>query len=183
MEYAKREEVLEKTKNRYQIDEKDFVVVTGGKIDLFKQQTLLLMEAAGEMADINIKLFVFGSVVEELKTKLYRLCGERVKYIGWLNNKEAYELFAAADLAVFPGRHSVFWEQVVGQGIPIVVKRWEGTEHVDLGGNALFLEEDSVEEIRNKLSAAYQGLDHMKTAAKRNSHLFLYSDVAKKSIR
>lgn len=183
VEYAKREEVLEKTKNRYQIDEKDFVVVTGGKIDLFKQQTLLLMEAAGEMADINIKLFVFGSVVEELKTKLYQLCGERVKYIGWLNNKEAYELFAAADLAVFPGRHSVFWEQVVGQGIPIVVKRWEGTEHVDLGGNALFLEEDSAEEIRNKLSAAYQGLDHMKTAAKRNSHLFLYSDVAKKSIR
>lgn len=183
VEYAKQEEVLEKTRDRYRIDKTDFVVVTGGKIDLFKQQTLLLMEAVERMPDIDIQLFVFGSVVEELKTKLYQLCGERVKYIGWLDNKEAYELFAVADLAVFPGRHSVFWEQAVGQGIPVIVKRWEGTEHVDLGGNALFLEEDSAEEIKNKLLTAYNGLDNMKFVAERSSHLFLYGDVAKESIQ
>ena len=83
------------------------------------------MEAVNEISDMNIKLFVFGSVVKELKAKLHELCGERVEYIGWLNNRESYELFATADIAVFPGRHSVYWEQVVGQGIPMIVKRWQ----------------------------------------------------------
>jgi len=183
VEYAGQKEVVGKTKKKYQIDEKDFVIVTGGKIDLFKQQTLMLMKAVNQMLDINIKLFVFGSVVEELKGKLYQLCSERVKYVSWLNNKEAYELFAIADIAIFPGRHSVYWEQAVGQGIPMIVKRWEGTEHVDLGGNVLFLDEDSVEEIKKKMAEAYGNLENMKAVARKNSRSFLYSSVARESIK
>ena len=183
VEHAEEAEVIEKTRGRYRIGEKDFVIVTGGKIDMFKQQTLLLMEAVNQMPDKNMKLFVFGSVVEELNVKLHQLCSDRVKYIGWLNNKEAYELFAAADIAVFPGRHSVFWEQVVGQGIPVIVKRWAGTEHVDLGGNALFLDEDSVEEIKKKMSIACENLKNMEIAARNDRHLFLYGNVARESIQ
>lgn len=182
VEHAEEAEIIEKTRDRYQIEEKDFVIATGGKIDMFKQQTLLLMEAVNRIPDENMKLFVFGSVVEELDMKLHQLCSDKVKYIGWLNNKETYELFAVADIAVFPGRHSVFWEQVVGQGIPIIVKRWVGTEHVDLGGNALFLDEDSVEEIRKKLSMACENLENMRRAARKNRELFLYSNIARESI-
>lgn len=183
VEHAEEAEIIEKTRDRYQIEEKDFVIVTGGKIDMFKQQTLLLMEAVNRIPDENMKLFVFGSVVEELDMKLHQLCSDKVKYIGWLNNKEAYELLAAADIAVFPGRHSVFWEQTIGQGIPIIVKRWDGTEHVDLGGNALFLDEDSVEEIKRKISMACENFENMKSVARKNRHLFLYGNIARKSIQ
>ena len=43
----------------------------------------------------------------------------------------------------------MFWEQVAGMGIPMVCKYWEGTTHVDCGGNVKFLYRDSVEEIKS----------------------------------
>ena len=115
----------DETRKKYSIEENDFLVMTGGKIDLFKTQTLLLMEAVHKITRKNVKLIVFGSVAPELKDEVESLAdGEKVQYIGWINANESYPLFAAADLVVFPGRHSVFWEQVVAQGIPMLVKHW-----------------------------------------------------------
>ena len=48
---------------------------------------------------------------------------------------------------MFPGRHSVFWEQVVGIGKPLVVKYWDGTTHIQVNGNVVFLYNDTVEDI------------------------------------
>ena len=40
----------------------------------------------------------------------------------------------------------MFWEQVVAQGIPMVVKYWEGNLHIDFSkGNVEFLYNDSEE--------------------------------------
>ena len=57
--------------------------MTGGKIDLAKTQTLLLMKAVGQMYEDRFRLIVFGSVVEELKEELSSLVdGKKVQYIG-----------------------------------------------------------------------------------------------------
>lgn len=56
-------------------------------------------------------------------------------------------IFSAANLGVFLGTHSVFWEQTVAQGTPLVVKYWQGMTHIDIGGNCVFLYKDSTEEI------------------------------------
>ena len=110
------------------------------------------MQAVSEIGNDKLKLIVFGSIAPELKAQVESLAnGESVQYIGWVNANDSYPLFAAADLVVFPGGHSVFWEQVVGQGIPMIVKKWEGTTHVDCGGNVEFLYQDSVEEIKEKI--------------------------------
>lgn len=152
VERAGRPEVRARVRDRFGIGQEDFLVVTGGKIDAFKTQTLLLMEAVKEIGRENLKLLVFGSVEEELKDRLLSLCdGKKIQYIGWAKGEEPYEYFASADLAVFPGRHSVYWEQVVVQGIPMLCKYWEGTTHVDIGGNVEFLKEDSAGLIREKL--------------------------------
>ena len=37
-------------------------------------------------------------------------------------SKDSYDYFEASDLVVFPGCHSVMWEQVTGQGKPMLVK-------------------------------------------------------------
>lgn len=142
-------EVRSRIRAQYGIAEDDFLVMTGGKIDAFKTQTLLLMEAVRQMPNEKVRLIVFGSVAQELKGKVDALAdGSKVQYVGWVQAKDSYDFFAAADLAVFPGRHSVFWEQVAAQGIPMLVKDWPGTHHVDLGGNVKFLTKDSAEEIR-----------------------------------
>ena len=134
----------------------------------------------------NVKLLVFGSVVDELKNEVSELCSAAVQYIGWVDSKITDQYFAAADLVVFPGRHSVFWEQVAGMGIPMVCKYWEGTTHVDVGGNVRFIQHDSVEEITDILQGIIQNEDvyaKMKSIAQsKGKETFSYREIAKRSI-
>lgn len=165
----------------------DFVIVTGGKIDKAKLQTLLLMEAVKSIENQKIKLLIFGSVEEEIKTKFNSLCdGKKIQYLGWANEEQSYKYFSIADLVVFPGRHSVYWEQVVAMGIPMLCKYWTGTQHIDIGGNVRFLKRDSAEEIQKFVDdivfddEKYENLKN--NAAKEKRKQFLYSEIAEKSI-
>lgn len=178
-------EIRNKIREKYNIKKDDFLIMTGGKIDAFKTQTLLLMEAVRETKPKNVKLIVFGSVDDNLKAKVDELAdGEKVQYIGWIEAKESYAFFAAADLVAFPGRHSVFWEQVVGQGIPMVVKYWEGTTHVNVCGNVKFLYKDSENEIEDVINEILMNDEYsvMKEKAILASKQFRYGDIARKSI-
>lgn len=173
-------------REQFGVKEDDFLVVTGGKIDAFKMQTLLLMEAVREIENDSLKLLVFGSVEEELKDRMRTLCaGKKIQYAGWAKGEQAYEYFAAADLAVFPGRHSVYWEQVAAQGIPMFCKYWEGTTHIDIGGNVEFLMEDSAELIKNKLSELLENPEKYRKmkecAASDRRHQFSYRVIARKA--
>ena len=174
-------------RERFCIGQEDFLLVTGGKIDAFKTQTLLLMEAVRRIDDDRLKLLVFGSIEEDLKERLLALCdGKRIQYIGWAKGEQSYEYFAAADLVVFPGRHSVYWEQAVAQGVPMLCKYWEGTTHVDIGGNVEFLMEDSAEEIQNrllKIMSNPEEFERMKKAAEgQGKQEFSYRQISRKSI-
>lgn len=177
-------EVRQEYRKKYGIDDDDFLIVTGGKIDLAKKQTLLLMDAVNQINNPRIKLIVFGSIVPELKEEVIKKCSEKVRYIGWISSEQSYPHFAMADLVVFPGRHSVFWEQVAGQGIPMVVKYWPGTTHVNRDGCVEFLNNDSVDEIKSKIEelCAADKIESIKNIAQRNRDFFLYSHIANESI-
>ncbi len=183
---AENPEVTKQLRIKYGISEDDFLIITGGKIDQWKTQTLLLMEAVKQIKNERIKLIIFGSVTPELKSKVEGLTdGKRIQYIGWIQAKDSYQYFASADLVIFPGRHSVFWEQVAAQGIPMLVKYWNGTTHVDLGGNVEFLYKDNVEEIRELIEniakdEAYKKMK--KIAVEKGKSYFLYSNIASRSI-
>ncbi len=184
---AAKPEVRAHIRKQYGIAEDDFLVVTGGKIDGFKTQTLLLMQAVRDIKRDKVKLLVFGSVADDLKGKVESLAdGTKVQYIGWIQAKDSYDYFGAADLAVFPGRHSVFWEQVAAQGIPMLVKDWPGTHHVDLGGNVVFLKQDSMREIQEwiiRLSDRSEIYQRMKAVAtERGVHVFSYARIARDAI-
>ena len=178
----------EKIREQFEIGADDFLIMTGGKIDAWKTQTLLLMEAAKRIDDPKVKLIVFGSVTPELKDNVNALAdGKKVQYIGWVKSEDSYHYWAACDLAVFPGRHSVFWEQVAGMGIPMVCKYWDGTTHVDAGGNVVFLKEDSVDEIesvlRNITAADKNDFQRMKSVAQSDAkEVFSYSRIAERAI-
>jgi len=180
-------EVISEIRSAYGIGAEDFLIITGGKIDAFKTQTILLMEAVKRISEERVKLIIFGSVDPELMDQVRNLCdGKRIQYIGWISSQDSYKYFAAADLVVFPGRHSVFWEQVVGMGIPMVCKYWDGTTHVDIGGNVEFLYEDSIEEIEGKLvpiindKRKYELMK--KVAMEHGMKVFSYNDISIRSI-
>lgn len=187
VEKAKNSGARERIRERYGIADNDFLVVTGGKIDQWKTQTLLLMEAVRKIDRDNLKLLIFGSIAPELRPKVEQLVDrKKVWYVGWIQADESYDYLEAADLAVFPGRHSVLWEQAVGQGVPMMVKDWPGTHHVDLGGNVRFLTQDDAEEIRRELlyllenPEVYQKMRSI--AETEGMKAFSYREIARKSI-
>lgn len=182
--------VRSRVREKYGVREEDFLIVTGGKIDSFKTQTLLLMEAVRQLNEsgIRVKLLVFGSIEDDLREHFDALCdGACVQYMGWAKGTQPYEYFGAAELVVFPGRHSVYWEQVVAQGIPMLCKYWEGTTHVDIGGNVRFLKEDSTELLKREISilvqesSAYQRMKKAAMGERRKE--FSYKQIARKCIQ
>lgn len=183
---AKNETIKNSIREKFGIKKEDFLIITGGKIDQNKPQTLLLMEAIKNINREKVKLIVFGSIAPEYKEKLLSLLCGAVQFIGWIDSKDAYKYFNAGELVVFPGLHSVFWEQVVGLGKPCVVKYMEGFTHIDLGGNCKYLYEDSVEEIKKVIlniidnKEVFKNMNHV--AKTKGIDMFSYNKIAQKSI-
>lgn len=173
-------------RNKLNVNQDDILILTGGKIDKFKLQTLTLMEAFNELNLKNVKLIVFGSIDKSIEKRIMNLINDRVKYIGWIEPDETYSYFDASDLLIFPGRHSIFWEQAVGQAKPLICKKWPGMDHLNIGGNIGFLENDSKSEIIKKLKPILSDkliLNQMTKAANNREHEdFLYSNIAKESL-
>lgn len=177
----------EEFRKKYHIEKDDFLIITGGKIDSFKKQTLLLMEAVRNILDSRVKLCVFGSIEKNMQKDVERYCTDlKIQYIGWIKPEETYKVFSAADLVVFPGRHSVFWEQVAGMGIPMICKYWEGTTHIDVGGNVRFLKKDSAEEIQDLVQHLVECPDEyqkmLKAAKEKGMERFSYKKISERVI-
>lgn len=173
-------------RRKYDIPEDAFLIVSGGKIDRAKNIHLLI-EAASRLKESNVFLIVFGSMTDEMRECCIPLYKDNVKYIGWIDSKEVYPYFLAADLAVFPGTHSVLWEQAMASGIPGIFKDWEGGfSHVDCGGNAVFINEITVDALVREIEsivkdpAKYAAMCQVAQNEARNA--FSYIEIAKKSI-
>ena len=185
---ANTEENKQKVRQKLGFSADDFVIVTGGKIDTWKTQTLLLMEAVSQLNKPNVKLLIFGPVAYEIKKDFEIKFDNRImKYISWADTSASYDYFAIANLAVFPGRHSVYWEQVAGLGIPMLCKYWDGTTHIDLGGNVEFLKEDSAVEIQEKIEELLEcpkKYKNMKEVAiDKGIETFSYKKIAERAIQ
>lgn len=171
----------------FKFDKSDFVIVTGGKIDEIKN-IHLLMQAVNNINKENVKLVVFGTVAPEMQIVFDNLLNSQsIVYAGWQNSDKVLDYLIFADLIVFPGTHSVLWEQAVGVGVPCIFKHWDGMTHVDVGGNCEFLFEDNVEEIESVLLSIINDRNKYllmkKNAIEKGLREFSYSDIAKRAIK
>ena len=85
----------------------------------------------------------------------------------------------------FPGQHSVLWEQACAAKVPCVFSRWPGMQHVDNGGNADFLDDLSLDSIKNKIIELLftDKYYNMKSVAESvATDVYLYSKIAEKSL-
>jgi glycosyltransferase involved in cell wall biosynthesis len=186
IDFAHQEQRRQEIRTQLSIGADDFVVITGGKIDKAKN-IHLLMEAIAHLNQENIRLIVFGQPTDDMAPILEALsASERIRMLGWLPSDAVYDYFLASDLAVFPGTHSVLWEQACACGIPGVFKDWAGMHHVDVGGNCRFLSKDSTEEIQTMLGEIIEQpavYARMKEVAVINGiREFSYEAIAKKAI-
>lgn len=178
-------EIRTLVRNQYDITDEDFLIVTGGKIDILKN-IHILAEAVSKSKYRNIKLLIFGSIRDNLKATFSRLQSERIKCIGWVPGSEVYRYFYAADLIVFPGLHSVLWEQAVASQVPCAFSRIKGFEHVDIGGNCVFMEEKTSTYYQDLIEHLYTDKDFYSrlygNAHSSKAKKFLYSHIAQKVI-
>ncbi len=184
IEALKRNGCREKTREELNIKD-EMVLITGGKIDKAKN-IHLLMKAFNELNLANTKLIIFGKLQDDIRDEIAALIeNPNIIYTGWIAANDVYKYMLAADLAVFPGTHSVLWEQACGSGLPAIYKEWSGMKHVDRGGNCEFLKEDSVELIKDLLKHIVLDKEkyaEMQKAAINCAPYFSYEQIAKRAI-
>ena len=134
----------------------------------------------------SIKLIIFGSAPKEISEYILSNQSNAIKFIGWQSPFQVNEIILSADLGVFPGSHSVLWEQCIGSGLPTIFNKWTNLEHFDLGGNTIILDntdEFYLAEMLSDLLKNQSKLDNMKkTAVERGRIVFSYQQIAKKSL-
>jgi 1,2-diacylglycerol 3-alpha-glucosyltransferase len=182
-------EIKHSISSKFQIEEDSFVIVTGGKIDS-KKNIHLLIRAFLEINNPKLILLIFGTVSKEYKLEFDNIINlnRNIKFAGWLNSNEILDYLIYSDLIIFPGTHSVLWEQAVAIGKPCIFKYWEGMTHVDIGGNCEFLLNDSVDDIKNKINGLFidgnKKLDYMRSRANNHEKFkFYYSEIAHKTLK
>lgn len=185
MHITDRDQIRAVIREQYGISDKDFLIVTGGKIDPLKN-IHVLAQAVARTKYKNIKILIFGSIREDLKGIFEALESNRVQCVGWLPSNQVYRYFYAADIVVFPGLHSVLWEQAVASQVPCAFSKIAGFEHVDIGGNCVLMEGKSEDYYLNLIEKVYIDKDFY-DALYHNAHLcasnlFLYSRIAQKVI-
>ncbi len=175
----------DRIRTEYAISPEDVLVVTGGKID--RQKNIHnLVKAVAESKCENLKILVFGTISAEMKPLFDALDGNRVFLVGWVPSEQVYRYFYAADLVMFPGLHSVLWEQALACRVPCGFNRLDGFGHVEVAGT-FRLEGNSVEFYRKKLEVLLsdpEGLNSLKAAADSSERdKFLYSRIAGKVLK
>lgn len=153
--YLKREECRKEICATCKFDSDDFIIITGGKIDERKKIHLLIQIAT--QLPLKCKILIFGNPNSEIE-KYFQNLPSNVFHLGWIDSDKAYKYFVASDLGVFPGTHSVLWEQAVATGLPCVFRHWDGMEHVDVGGNAILLDGAPDDDYKLSLQQSIIGL-------------------------
>jgi len=167
------------------IDDNDYVIATGGKIDK-RKNIHLLIQAISKINNNNIHLILFGNIIPEMRSAIMPLISSniRIHYVGWCNATQIMNYLITSDLVCFPGTHSTLWEQSVGLGIPAVFKHWGMMEHVNVCDNCLLIDGDNLDEIRTVIESLIFTEEYYKLLknSKEASKSFLYSEISKKAI-
>jgi glycosyltransferase involved in cell wall biosynthesis len=147
IDLEKRDEIRMTIRSKMGFSDDDIVIVTGGKLRPSKGIGSVV-KAVANMPDKRFRLMVFGKPIPSYREE-YEEMVKNYDFInlGWLSNEEMYPILLAADLAVFPGTHSVLWEQAIGVGLPCLFRKWKLVNHVDLNGNCGFLNSGEPDEI------------------------------------
>ena len=186
MDLAGNVELIKKYKIKYGLNLDKKILVTGGKIDLFKKDTLILMRQFAR-ADAEGLLVIFGSIDLELVDEFNSILNSsnKIIYLGWLNSSEVYEVLLLSDLGIFLGRHSVLWEQCVGVGLPLLLNADESFSYLNHNNNIISDDKSATQLISQALDLFVNNdlLSEYKKRAMQNSRYeFSYSRISERGI-
>jgi 1,2-diacylglycerol 3-alpha-glucosyltransferase len=174
------------------IEQNDFVIFAGGKLDL-RKKIELVVKSFLRLDIVNCHLIIVGDTPDlEYKQTLFDLVNRhpRVHFTGWLEGRKVYDYISVCDVAVFPASQSIIWQQAIGSGLPLIIGQSEGQDASYLNKNdSIFLIEAdkvNVESISKKLRLLIENQDLLNTmkvnALKTTKEMLCYREIAKKSL-
>ena len=164
-----------------------FVFVSGGKLEA-RKRIIETMAAFSKCESPKIRLLVFGSLTSDIRDSFDRLLNQdpRVKFIGFIPSKEARRYFIASDFGLFPGSHSVLWEEASGCGLPCLFSKFTENDHLQVCGNCVQLPpeapEDAIVDVINRVANDEGYFHELRENARRAAPTFYYETIARKSI-
>lgn len=176
----------EKLCSSLNIPKDNLIIISGAGVMDEKKNVHNLLEAVYNMSSVSLVLFgSFSKKGEELAEKW--LESPNIHFVGRLHGEEMYRYFASADLAVFPGQHSVLWDQSIATGIPVVLRWWQGMDYFNINGNCRYLQHGTAQEIREILVDLIENdkekLRDMQTSALGEAkNQFSYIEIAKQTL-
>lgn len=185
--FSNKNKIFSRIREKLGIDKNDFVLITGGKINKEKNLEFLL-NAIKKISSNRLKLIVFGAFSDDIRDKMLKLIEEdnRIYYIGWLNGEDVYDYYLASDVAIFPGTKSALWEQAICSGLPLICRLWDGMEHVDVGGNCIFIDGKNEYELIKNIILLMENEDlynKMKQVAEtKGFQTFSYATISKQAL-
>ena len=142
------------------------VFVTGGKLSSGKK-TYELVKAFKQVTDSV--LVVFGGFSDdEYESKVKAEAGDNTIFIGPLRQKQIYDLYLAADIAIFPGSPSCLRQEAVACGLPIIMACNDGDEDINIvvSSNGLVLSKEwDEEELLASIKEIKAGISDYKNKA------------------
>ncbi len=187
IDWEHREEIRKTVREECGIPQDAFLLISGGKMDLTKNIHLLI-EALHNLNDKTIYLLLFGTMDDDTTKKCSPYLNERIINLGWIKSNEVYQYFLSSDLGVFPGTHSVLWEQACASGLPCIFKDWNGGfGHVDVGGNSILLKDVTAQNIAIQIKhikdtpSLYRQMKEV--AGDKGRKEFTYIEIAKRAIQ
>lgn len=143
-------------RKKFGFSKEDTVVLYCGRI-LQVKGVRELVQAIIQIEDPHIKLMIIGSAicggneqtpyVDEVQ-KLIEKAGERIKFTGYIPNKELYQYYQSADIQVIPS----LWEEAAGliaiegmlSGLPLIVTKSGGLTEYATKDVAIWVEREKI---------------------------------------
>lgn len=170
--------------NKYGISDRNFIIVSGGKFDKYKN-IVPLVDSYDEIRKKydNVVLVLFGTLD---KKYLEYIQNKKIVYLGWLDGASIVNVLMNSNLSVFIGGHSTIWEESIAIGLPGIFMKYEGFEHINFNDNVLFIEQNEKGTILPALDSLLSNKDKYNilknNALSDRRKQFFYSNIAKKAI-
>ena len=160
---------------RLGLADKDFLIVTTGKIEEYKGIHLVI-EAIATLRKEDINLLIVGNVGKEYGLTLRKISdnanlNNNIFYHGYADHAELVKLFCACDIAVYPKSISISHIEAMSVGLPIIVSEQDAVRHRIEYGNGFTVAEDNVVDLASKIETLYFNRDLRKEMGRNSRKL------------
>ena len=106
---------------QHNIDDASIIMTHSGKLNENKK-TIDLLKAFIKTRNNSFKLFIIGSVSEDISNEFFDLIAldDRIEFLGWRNPEELIRYIAASDIYLQPGSQSATMQNSLCAGTPVM---------------------------------------------------------------